>query len=124
MPATIQQFVEDVNAALLSARNSQTGEYRGMSNAKPPSKVRLAFGRRLATIREAAGFETATAFADALGMSIATYSRYERGETEPGIETIQKMQALTGVSLDFLIGGRVDRTGFADSPPKNGTGTA
>ena len=86
--------------------------------------MRLAFGRRLATIREAAGYETATAFADALGLSIATYSRYERGETEPGMETLQKMQQLTGVSLDFLIAGRVDRLGFAESPPKNGTGTA
>lgn len=76
-----------------------------MSNAKPPSNARKQFGRRLAVVREAAGYETQTAFAEELGMSLQTYSRYERGETEPGIVTLRRIQQLTGVSLNFLISG-------------------
>lgn len=76
---------------------------------KPPSKARLAFGRRLAVARECAGYETATALADKIGMSLARYSRYERGETEPSIETLQRIREATGASLDFLIAG--DMTG-------------
>lgn len=104
---TSQHFVEKVNAALLRERISQNPHDAAMNNAKPPSKAREQFGRRLAAIREAAGYDTQTEFATLLKMSVQRYSRYERGETEPNLETLQEIQRITGVSLDFLVGGQV-----------------
>jgi transcriptional regulator with XRE-family HTH domain len=39
-----------------------------------------------------------------LGCSGNTYSRYEREEREPDIETLKRMSRLFGVSVDYLIG--------------------
>ena len=42
--------------------------------------------------------------ASALGCTGNAYSRYEREEREPDIETLKRMSRLFGVSVDYLIG--------------------
>lgn len=41
-----------------------------------------------------------------LGVDRSTYAKYESGQSEPNFETTQKLAALFGVSVDFLIGGQ------------------
>lgn len=41
--------------------------------------------------------------AEALGVSPATYSRYETGEREPSIDTLVRLSSIYGVSVDFLV---------------------
>jgi DNA-binding XRE family transcriptional regulator len=110
-----QQTVETVNAALLSVRKAQNGDTAAMSHGKPPSDARRRFAARLAVIREAAGYPTQTAFAEALGMSIQAYSRYERAEAEPNLSTLAAIHTLTGVSLNFLVAGDLQETAYKAS---------
>lgn len=80
----------------------------GMPAKKPPNKAhpsRAAFARRLEAARIAAGYETMREFAVALGITEARYRRWEAAETEPGLMFLNKIHALTGVSLDTLISG-------------------
>ncbi len=72
---------------------------------KPISPIRHAFARRLEAARVAAGYPTMREFALALGVEEARYRRWEAAETEPDLFHLQKVAALTGVSLDTLISG-------------------
>ena len=63
------------------------------------------FPGRLIAVRQSAGFKTASDFARALDLAPATYGRYERGETDPNVQLLKNIYQLTGVSLDFLVGG-------------------
>lgn len=44
-----------------------------------------------------------TDIANQLNIPIATYVRYENGETAPNIETLCKLADYFGVSLDYLV---------------------
>lgn len=45
-----------------------------------------------------------TEAAEALGISISAYTRYEYGQREPGATTIAAMARLYKVSADYLLG--------------------
>ena len=74
--------------------------------AKKPS-VRTAFAARLEAIRLQAGYDSMAAFAAQLGLEAETYRRYERSETEPNITVLVRLSELTGLSLDYIVAGRV-----------------
>ena len=42
-------------------------------------------------------------FCRLLGLQEEQYRRYERGETQPTLETLSRIRELTGISLDYLI---------------------
>lgn len=71
------------------------------------SNVTKAFALRLKATRISCEFETASAFAQVIGVESPAYRQWERGGAEPGIADLAKIQKVTGVSLDFLIAGRV-----------------
>lgn len=56
-----------------------------------------------------AQYRTQLDFAGALGVQEPAYGRWERGETEPGIDALARIHMVTNASLDFLIAGK--RTG-------------
>lgn len=60
------------------------------------------FAIRLRTIREACGFDTRRAFAQALGIDEAAYRKYERAESYPQPETLGRIRQLTGATSDYL----------------------
>ncbi len=68
-------------------------------------KTRPAFARRLEALRVDCGYETQAAFADLLGVEHATYGRWERGETQPNIDMLMKIRAVTNACLNTLIVG-------------------
>lgn len=49
-------------------------------------------------------------FADAVGVSVSTVSRWERGETMPYGSELIRMRELCGCSTDWLLGVSDDRT--------------
>ena len=66
-------------------------------------RIKRDFGKRLATARLAAGYETAAALSQLLGMEDATYRRYERGEVEPNFELLLRICAVLKVTPNDLI---------------------
>lgn len=70
---------------------------------------------RLAALRKAWGREigrpdlTMGEFAEMLGLEAETYRRYERSETEPPIRVLSAIRRVTGVSLNSLISGDIER---------------
>lgn len=80
---------------------------------KPASPIRQAFAKRLEAARIAAGYDTMRDFCADLGINEARYRRWEAAETEPDIHHLQKISALTGVSLDTLISGERRSNGSA-----------
>jgi DNA-binding XRE family transcriptional regulator len=63
------------------------------------------FGNRLRMLREGAGI-TQERLAQTIGTSKSSINMYERGEREPGIETILAIANHFGVSTDYLLGRR------------------
>ena len=61
------------------------------------------FGRNLRRLRKAAGFDSQEALARALGVSVFTISRYERGETKPDINGLYALAAVLGVEASELL---------------------
>jgi transcriptional regulator with XRE-family HTH domain len=49
------------------------------------------FGARLRTLRKLRGFKRARAAADRLGIQENTYTRYERGQSEPSFKLLRRM---------------------------------
>ena len=78
------------------------------------SVVTKAFAMRLIAAREQVGYLVKADFARELGVEPPAYRKWERGEAEPGIADLAKIQQITGVSLDFLIAGTVP---VQTSPP-------
>ena len=72
--------------------------------------IRRDFALRLKAVRKAAGFQHMMTFARELGIEPEAYRRWERGETEPGIANLSKITEITGVSLDFLVAGKLKAT--------------
>lgn len=54
-------------------------------------------------IRESKGI-TRKELADALNVSLATITRYEKGDREPNIETLNKISVALGVNISQLLG--------------------
>jgi len=71
-----------------------------------PALTRPDFGPRLQTLREQCG-HTQTDLAVKIDVSIATISRWERGQSEPRIEQIIGISDALGLSIDQLLGGGV-----------------
>lgn len=65
------------------------------------------FATRLIFAREQAGYETQIDFAEAIGVESATYSRWERAETEPDIAAIGRIVKTLNVSADYLLVGKL-----------------
>lgn len=57
---------------------------------------------RLKEIREGIG-ATQKAVAEAIGCSATVYSRYERGERQPDIDTLRRLSCYFNVSVDYII---------------------
>lgn len=60
---------------------------------------------RLKQSRINAGYETATAVSDKLGMEFATYHRHENGKRNPGVEDCKVYARLFGVNPAWLMFG-------------------
>jgi len=63
----------------------------------------MIFGNRLKALREACGL-TRKAFAEAMGVSYSTISKYENDERFPDLELLRKFAMYFNVSADYLIG--------------------
>ena len=86
-----------------------------MAKKKPASQVTKAFALRLAAIREELGYPKKAEFARKIGVEPAAYRKWERGEAEPSLAHLVRIQQLSNVSLDFLIAGRVMPSPFQES---------
>ena len=64
--------------------------------------VRRAFAKRLRLLRTMKGFDTTRDFARALGIEEDRYTRWERAETEPGLESIMRMCQILRVTPNDL----------------------
>ena len=62
-------------------------------------------GRNLQALRKRAGYRSAAAFAEVLGIKVGTYTSYEQGEAAFSYETAWDLADVLGCSLDEL-GGR------------------
>jgi transcriptional regulator with XRE-family HTH domain len=73
---------------------------------KPASSANQPIPRRLRLLRRAEGYETALAFAEALGISPARYGNVEAG-SNLSIEVAQLIvKIVPGMSLDWLYNGK------------------
>lgn len=63
----------------------------------------MIFGNRLKALREARGLSR-KAFAEAMGVSYSTVSKYENGERFPDLDLLRKFAVYFDVSADYLIG--------------------
>jgi ribosome-binding protein aMBF1 (putative translation factor) len=68
------------------------------------SRLRRAFGRRIAEARRRAGL-TQTELAEALDVRSWMINRYERGRSAPRFDVIVRLRGALGVSLDYLLAG-------------------
>ncbi len=78
-----------------------------MPRPSKSAKDRTPFAQRLETTRLRTGLSMED-FATAVGLKAETYRRYERGETEPNVQTLTKIRQKTGINLNFLIAGEPD----------------
>lgn len=69
--------------------------------------ARKTFATRLRAMRIAKGYKTSKEFAEAIGIEVGTYNRYERAETEPSLETFLRICHLLGTDPNFLLLGKV-----------------
>ena len=67
----------------------------------------MGFGKRLAKVREDAGF-TQSSLARAVGLSQSAISQIEAGERNPSYETIRQLAEAMNLSPAYLVGGEVD----------------
>jgi len=88
-----------------------------MPNARklPASDIREHFATRLRMLRSAFGREigkpglTQKEFAEMLEIEGERYGTYERGLREPPLSVLVSIRAVTGVNLNGLIAGEIDR---------------
>lgn len=62
------------------------------------------FQTQLRELREAAGYKSQQAFADAFGVAQSTVGGWEAGKREPNYETTMRLARFFGVSVDRLLG--------------------
>ena len=61
------------------------------------------FSKRLREAREKACYRSAAKFAGILGVEPHTYRKYERGESEPNLETLTRICELLDVTPNYLL---------------------
>ena len=62
------------------------------------------FQTQLRELREAAGYKSQQALADAFGVAQSTVGGWEAGKREPNYETTMRLARFFGVSVDRLLG--------------------
>ena len=67
------------------------------------AKVMKIFSDRLRAAREAAGFEEAEDFANALGVTGARYRQWERGNARPNLVLLTRVCQLLDVDPNYLL---------------------
>lgn len=67
------------------------------------TKVMKTFSERLKAAREAAGFEEAEDFANALGVTGARYRHWERGDAKPDLTLLTRICQLLDVEPNYLL---------------------
>lgn len=72
---------------------------------RPPETIPTMIAMRLVAVREARGFKTTTAAAEASGVSNSSLARYEAAERYPSLESILKLSRTYDCSLDYLCRG-------------------
>ena len=70
----------------------------------PESEFTKSIGLHLKSLRKAAGYTSAAAFAEACGMPLAKYTEYEQGRRSMPFDTAWQIAERLGVSLDELGG--------------------
>lgn len=95
-----------VNDKTVDEKFSGSAENLGMKKKKPSPATpeQAAFAKRLAAIRLLAGYKTRKAGAMALGYEEPRYSRWERGEREPGISDVHQICRGFNVTPNDLYG--------------------
>ena len=66
--------------------------------------VIIIFQTRMKELREAAGYKSQQAFADAFGVAQSTVGGWEAGKREPNYETTIRLALFFNVSIDYLLG--------------------
>ncbi len=90
-----------------------------------PTQTTERFARRLRAMRIPRGFKTARSFAAALGIHENRYTRYERAEVEPDLETLMRICDTLGASPNDLLCETIGLTpdaampGFSEHPQAN-----
>ncbi|MBS1075587.1 helix-turn-helix transcriptional regulator [Gluconobacter sp. Dm-73] len=113
----IQQNVGYDKDIMLRALICISRQDREMSTSSKlsASSVRSAFSARLTMLREAYGRSvgrpniTRKEFAELLGLEAERYSTYERGTREPPLSVLVEIHTVTGVNLNGLIAGDIDK---------------
>lgn len=62
------------------------------------------FRTRLRELREAAGYKSQQAFADAFGVAQSTVGNWEAGKREPNFETTIRLSHFFNIAIDYLLG--------------------
>lgn len=73
-------------------------------------------------LRETRGSASQKAFAAQLGLSQQTYCHYEKGDREPGLDVLQRIGVVCGVSIDWLLGLPERSGGITQQATANGPG--
>lgn len=71
------------------------------------------FGKRLRAMRISAGYESAREFAAMIGVAENTLTRWERGETQPNLQTLLRICQILQTTPNEILVGRVP----TDPPP-------
>ena len=77
----------------------------------------MRFAVRLRTLRKDAGHKSMASFARKLEVQAERYRRWERGETEPSVFMLMRIQRVTSVCLNHLIAGKLPGVADTLSPP-------
>lgn len=91
---------------------------------RPPATPKTPLAERLKSVRELVSAEDRDGFAEACGISKTAVGNYERGDSAPGAEALQKYHQASGVDLTWLITGegemiRSNKTSSAASDHPN-----
>lgn len=99
---------QDPNTSIAArAIRLKTGNmHAAVPNYTPEDMSPEAIGRRLTLVRRAFGFEKSE-FADLLGIERPAWSRFENGKRAIPYEQASKIVRRFGVSLDFIVLGRI-----------------
>lgn len=72
------------------------------------------FKVRIRELREAAGYRSQQAFADAFGVAQSTVGNWEAGKREPNFQTLMRLADFFDTTVDHLLG-RADEALFSKS---------
>lgn len=74
--------------------------------ARPETKAKTAFGKRLRRVRLALGDPSREVWAKNFSMTKNSIAFYERGEREPNLSVLQTYRMLYGVNINWLLTGQ------------------